>query len=89
MAPIPSTEQATGARTIGTRARMKGAMIRELGGVPVVADALDPGQVADAPGRARQDVATNDGETRTRTGDTTIFSRVLYQLSYLAVGGTG
>jgi hypothetical protein len=24
------------------------------------------------------------GETRTRTGDTTIFSRVLYQLSYLA-----
>ena len=25
-----------------------------------------------------------DGETRTRTGDTTIFSRVLYQLSYLA-----
>ena len=28
-----------------------------------------------------------DGETRTRTGDTTIFSRVLYQLSYLAVAG--
>jgi hypothetical protein len=27
------------------------------------------------------------GETRTRTGDTTIFSRVLYQLSYLALGG--
>jgi hypothetical protein len=30
-----------------------------------------------------------DGETRTRTGDTTIFSRVLYQLSYLAVGSDG
>ena len=29
------------------------------------------------------------GETRTRTGDTTIFSRVLYQLSYLAVGEKG
>ena len=28
-----------------------------------------------------------DGETRTRTGDTTIFSRVLYQLSYLAAVG--
>jgi hypothetical protein len=28
-----------------------------------------------------------NGETRTRTGDTTIFSRVLYQLSYLASGG--
>lgn len=27
------------------------------------------------------------GETRTRTGDTTIFSRVLYQLSYLASAG--
>ena len=26
------------------------------------------------------------GETRNRTGDTTIFSRVLYQLSYLADG---
>jgi hypothetical protein len=30
-----------------------------------------------------------DGETRTRTGDTTIFSRVLYQLSYLAERGRG
>jgi len=29
------------------------------------------------------------GETRTRTGDTTIFSRVLYQLSYLAVAPRG
>jgi hypothetical protein len=28
-----------------------------------------------------------DGEGRNRTGDTTIFSRVLYQLSYLARGG--
>ena len=26
----------------------------------------------------------HDGQTQTRTGDTTIFSRVLYQLSYLA-----
>jgi hypothetical protein len=25
-----------------------------------------------------------DGEAQNRTGDTTIFSRVLYQLSYLA-----
>jgi hypothetical protein len=30
-----------------------------------------------------------DGETRTRTGDTTIFSRVLYQLSYLAARAEG
>ena len=27
------------------------------------------------------------GETRDRTGDTTIFNRVLYQLSYLATSG--
>ena len=27
-----------------------------------------------------------DGEGRDRTGDTTVFSRVLYQLSYLAAG---
>ena len=33
--------------------------------------------VAGSPGRL-------DGEGRNRTGDTTIFSRVLYQLSYLA-----
>jgi hypothetical protein len=31
----------------------------------------------------------SDGETRTRTGDTTIFSRVLYQLSYLASAREG
>ena len=28
-----------------------------------------------------------DGEGRNRTGDTTVFSRVLYQLSYLAARG--
>jgi hypothetical protein len=32
---------------------------------------------------------SGSGETRTRTGDTTIFSRVLYQLSYLAERGEG
>ena len=32
-------------------------------------------------------LSTDDGETGTRTRDTTIFSRVLYQLSYLAVAG--
>ncbi len=30
---------------------------------------------------------SRNGETRTRTGDTAIFSRVLYQLSYLALAG--
>ena len=31
----------------------------------------------------------SNGEARNRTGDTTIFSRVLYQLSYLAARPDG
>ena len=39
-----------------TRSDSKQSMLRELGAVPVVADALDPDQVADAVGRAHPDV---------------------------------
>jgi nucleoside-diphosphate-sugar epimerase len=39
-----------------TRSESKQAMLAELGAVPVVADALDPEQVADAVGRAKPDV---------------------------------
>ena len=39
-----------------TRSQSKQAMIRELGAVPVVADALDPDQVAEAVGRSKPDV---------------------------------
>jgi nucleoside-diphosphate-sugar epimerase len=39
-----------------TRSESKQAMLSELGAEPVVADALDPDQVADAVGRARPDV---------------------------------
>ena len=39
---------------------------------------------AGASGRARHVGRGDDGEGRNRTGDTTVFSRVLYQLSYLA-----
>src|ERR671931_937607 len=39
-----------------TRSEAKQAMLSELGAVPVVADALDPAQVAEAVGRARPDV---------------------------------
>jgi nucleoside-diphosphate-sugar epimerase len=39
-----------------TRSESKRAMLEELGAVPLVADALDPDQVADAVGRARPDV---------------------------------
>ena len=39
-----------------TRSQSKQAMLHDLGAVPVVADALDPDQVAEAVGRARPDV---------------------------------
>src|SRR5947209_20212129 len=39
-----------------TRSESKQAMLYELGAVPVVADALDPDQVAEAVGRARPNV---------------------------------
>jgi nucleoside-diphosphate-sugar epimerase len=39
-----------------TRSESKQAMLHELGVVPVVADALDPDQVAEAVGRAKPDV---------------------------------
>jgi nucleoside-diphosphate-sugar epimerase len=39
-----------------TRSESKRAMLHELGAVPVVADALDPAQVAEAVGRVRPDV---------------------------------
>jgi nucleoside-diphosphate-sugar epimerase len=39
-----------------TRSESKQAMLKELGAVPVVADALDPDQVAEAVGRARPEV---------------------------------
>src|SRR5918992_4623259 len=39
-----------------TRSESKQAMLEELGAVPVVADALDPEQVAEAVGKAKPDV---------------------------------
>src|SRR5919199_3907608 len=39
-----------------TRSESKRAMLQELGATPVVADALDPEQVAEAVGRVRPDV---------------------------------
>ena len=43
-----------------TRSGSKRAMLDELGAVPVVADALDPDQVADAVGRARPEVIVHE-----------------------------
>jgi hypothetical protein len=36
------------------------------------------------PARSASEIFSGYGEGRNRTGDTTVFSRVLYQLSYLA-----
>jgi nucleoside-diphosphate-sugar epimerase len=43
-----------------TRSESKRAMLYELGAVPVVADALDPDQVAEAVGTARPDVIVHE-----------------------------
>jgi nucleoside-diphosphate-sugar epimerase len=43
-----------------TRSEAKQGMLRELGAVPVVADALDPDQVAEAVARARPDVIVHE-----------------------------
>jgi len=43
-----------------TRSESKQAMLYEMGAVPVVADALDPDQVADAVGRARPEVIVHE-----------------------------
>src|SRR6476619_5215043 len=52
---------AAGHDVIGmTRSESKRGMLRDLGAVPVVADALDPDQVADAVGRARPDVIVHE-----------------------------
>ena len=46
----------------------------------------DPTEVVMGFGPAAARTSVGSGEGRNRTGDTTIFSRVLYQLSYLARG---
>src|SRR5206468_503833 len=49
------------------------------------------GKAGELPERAESEAGEagrNDGEGRNRTGDTTVFSRVLYQLSYLAAAAS-
>ena len=43
-----------------TRSESKRAMLRELGAMPVIVDALDPDRVAEAVGRARPDVIVHE-----------------------------
>ena len=54
---------------------------RECGGLDLPVELRTSGPLLRAP---RHNRMKRSGEGRNRTGDTTVFSRVLYQLSYLA-----
>ena len=70
-----------------TRSATKRAMLEELGAVPVVADALDPDQVADAVGRAKPEVIVHQ-LTSIGTLDTRHFDRAFALTNRLRTEGT-
>jgi nucleoside-diphosphate-sugar epimerase len=70
-----------------TRSESKQAMLYELGAVPVVADALDPDQVAEAVARARPDVIVHQ-LTAIGTIDTRHFDRDFALTNRLRIEGT-
>jgi nucleoside-diphosphate-sugar epimerase len=71
-----------------TRSESKQAMLGELGAVPVVADALDPDQVAEAVGRARPDVIVHQLTAIPATLDLRHFDRDFALTSRLRTEGT-
>jgi nucleoside-diphosphate-sugar epimerase len=71
-----------------TRSASKAVMLRELGAVPVVADALDPDQVADAVGRARPDVIVHQLTAIPATLDLRHFDRDFELTNRLRTEGT-
>ena len=71
-----------------TRSESKQAMLHELGAVPVVADALDPDQVAEAVGRARPDVIVHQLTAIPATLDLRHFDRDFALTSRLRTEGT-
>jgi nucleoside-diphosphate-sugar epimerase len=70
-----------------TRSESKRAMLQELGAVPVVADALDPDQVAEAVGRARPDMIVHQ-LTAIGEFDLRHFDRTFAETSRLRSEGT-
>jgi nucleoside-diphosphate-sugar epimerase len=70
-----------------TRSASKQPMLYELGAVPVVADALDPNQVAEAVGRARPDVIVHQ-LTAIGAVDTRHFDRDFALTNRLRTEGT-
>ncbi|MBO0685644.1 MAG: NAD(P)-dependent oxidoreductase, partial [Candidatus Dormibacteraeota bacterium] len=71
-----------------TRSRSKRAMLEELGAAPVVADALDPDQVAEAVARARPDVIVHQ-LTAIGSLDMRHFDRDFALTNRLRTEGTG
>jgi nucleoside-diphosphate-sugar epimerase len=70
-----------------TRSESKQGMLAELGAVPVVADALDPDQVADAVGRAKPEVIVQQ-VTAIRSVDMRHFDRDFAPTNRLRTDGT-
>src|ERR687890_1360125 len=71
-----------------TRSESKQAMLHELGAVPVVADALDPDQVAEAVGSARPDVIVHQLTAIPETLDLRHFDRDFALTARLRTEGT-
>jgi nucleoside-diphosphate-sugar epimerase len=71
-----------------TRSESKQAMLHELGAVPVVADALDPDQVAEAVGRARPDVIVHQLTAMAEKLDLRHFDRDFALTARLRTEGT-
>jgi nucleoside-diphosphate-sugar epimerase len=71
-----------------TRSESKQAMLRDLGAVPVVADALDPDQVAEAVARARPDVIVHQLTAIPEALDMRHFDRDFSPTNRLRTAGT-
>lgn len=71
-----------------TRSESKQASLSELGAVPVVADALDPDQVAEAVGRTRPDVIVHQLTSIPAKLDMRHFDRDFAQTNRLRTEGT-
>ena len=71
-----------------TRSESKQAMLHELGAVPVVADALDPDQVAESVGSARPDVIVHQLTAIPETLDLRHFDRDFALTARLRTEGT-
>ena len=71
-----------------THSESKQAMLQELGAVPVVADALNPDQVADAVGKAEPDVIVHQLTAIPATLDLRHFDRDFALTNHLRTEGT-